>query len=274
MRLDIVIPAFNEEERIDRTLRAYRAIVSDPEVRFVVALDSCTDGTAAVVQRHVDVDRRVSLLQFPRLGKGGVIMEAFRLCDADVIGFVDADCATPPAEFLRLVDMTSKMDGAIASRSHPASVLPARRPLARRITSWAFARFTRALFGLPYRDTQCGAKVLRRQVVERVLPLLSSRDFLFDVDLLATAVRMGYRIAEVPTVWCDREGSHVDPVADARRMALSSLRLWLHYRVLPVPKGQTGPIDLVLDLSQPVPGDLAHAPLDGATPSAQASSAA
>ena len=93
---------------------------------------------------------------------------------------------------------------------------------------------TKALFGLPFTDTQCGAKVVRRAVVDQALPLLSSRDFLFDVDLLVTAERLGFRIVEVPTVWLDRDGSHVKAGADARRMAVSSLRLWLHHRVLPV----------------------------------------
>ena len=235
MRIDIVIPAFNEERRIDRTLRAYRSAVSEPRARFLVALDSCTDGTAEVVRSHMRVDPRIELLEYPKLGKGGVIMEAFRRCDADVVGFVDADCATPPAEFLRLVETVSHADGAIASRAHPASVLPGRRPWVRRVASRAFAVLTRMMFGLPFGDTQCGAKVVRRRVVEETLPLLSARDFLFDVDLLVTANRLGFEIVEVPTVWCDQRGSHIRAGADARRMAASSLRLWLHHRVLPVP---------------------------------------
>jgi hypothetical protein len=187
---------------------------------------------------------RGSSSEFPKLGKGGVLMETFRLCDGEVVGFVDADCATPPAEFLRLVEMTSASaaDGAIASRSHPASVLPVRRERGRSAGSWVFARLTHLLFGLPFRDTQCGAKVVKRQVIEQVLPLLSARDFLFDVDLLLTADRLGYRIVEVPTVWLDQAGSHLRAVADARRMALSSLRLWLHHRVLPVPDHRVLPV--------------------------------
>jgi glycosyltransferase involved in cell wall biosynthesis len=234
MRLDIVIPAFNEEGRIDHTLQAYRTEVSDPEARFLVALDACTDHTAGVVRRHIEDDPRVALLEYPKLGKGGVIMETFRHCDAEMVGFVDADCATPPAEFLRLAHMPDQVDGAIASRAHPASVLPAHRPLSRRLASWIFARLTRRIFGLPFSDTQCGAKVVRREVIEGVLPLLSSRDFLFDVDLLLTAERLGFRIMEVPTVWLDQEGSHVRAGADGRRMAVSSFRLWLHHRALPV----------------------------------------
>ena len=235
MRLDIVIPAHNEEQRIDRTLRAYRSVVSDRYARIVVALDCCTDRTAEVASSHAQIDDRVEVYSYPKLGKGGVLMESFRRSDADLIGFVDADCATPPSEFLRLVEAATNADGAIATRSHPASVLPVQRTLGRRIDSWVFAALMRAVFHLPYSDTQCGAKVVSRQVVEAAMPLISSRDFLFDVDLLVTANQLGYRIVEVPTVWLDQAGSRLDAAADAKRMAMSSLRLWLHHRVLPVP---------------------------------------
>jgi hypothetical protein len=130
--------------------------------------------------------------------------------------------------------VAGRTDGAIASRRHSASLLPARRPLSRAITSAGFAGGVRMLMGLPYRDTQCGAKVVRADLVRRVAPLLSARDFLFDVDLLHTAGRLGYDVVEVPTVWIDQAGSRVRPVRDALRMLGSSLSLWLHHRMIPV----------------------------------------
>ncbi|HWB68243.1 MAG TPA: glycosyltransferase [Mycobacteriales bacterium] len=238
MLLDIVIPAHNEEGRIDATLAAYRAVCTAPGTRFVVALDDCSDHTRDIVDRHAGTDNRVVARDYPKLGKGGVIMESFRASDADLLAFVDADCATPPAELLRLVEVTEagQTDGAIAARWHPSAVLPGhrQRPLRRRTASQLFAIAVRRLFGLPYSDTQCGAKVLRRRLVDRVVPLLSSRDLVFDVDLLFTARRLGFRIAEVPTVWVDRPGSRIAVGQDSRRMAASLLRLWLHHRVLPV----------------------------------------
>jgi glycosyltransferase involved in cell wall biosynthesis len=227
VRLDIVMPAHNEQERIDRTLRAYRDACPDTGVRFVVALDSCTDRTPEIVRAHARTDHRVRAIEYPKLGKGGVIAETFSRSDAELVGFVDADCATPPRELLRLAAAARSVDGAIASRRHPAALLPARRPLAREITSAGFAGSVRVLMGLPYRDTQCGAKVLRRHVVRDVLPRLASRDLLFDVDLLAAARDGGWRVVEVPTVWIDQEGSRVSTVADSRRMGASLLRLWL-----------------------------------------------
>src|SRR5215211_3753497 len=216
------MPAHNEEQRIDRTLHAYRASC-DGDVRILVALDSCTDRTPEIVREHAEQDPRVRIIEYPKLGKGGVIAETFRRADAD--------CATPPRELLRLAEVAGRTDGAIASRRHSASLLPARRPLARAITSAGFAGSVRMLMGLPYRDTQCGAKVLRREVVEDVLPHLAARDLLFDVDLLAAASERGWRVVEVPTVWIDQEGSRVNAVSDSRRMGTSLVRLWLRRRV-------------------------------------------
>ncbi len=240
MSFDIVIPAHDEERRIDRTLHAYRTGFPQADVRFHVALDGCRDHTADVVAAHALDDGRVVLHQFPKLGKGGVLMEAFRRCDADLIGFVDADCATPPSEMARLTEHASGVDGVIASRRLPASFTPGRRPCARRLTSSGFAWGVRRLFHLPYADTQCGAKVLRRDVVDRVVPLLSSRDFLFDVDLLIVARRLGFRIVELPTIWIDQAGSKLRAWHDAGRMLSSALRLWLHHQVLPIETSSAG----------------------------------
>jgi glycosyltransferase involved in cell wall biosynthesis len=235
VRLDVVIPAHNEEKRIDRTLTRYRSSLEDPATRFLVALDRCTDGTESVVRCHAEVDERVEVLSYPKLGKGGVLMETLRRCDGDLVAFVDADCSTPPSELARLVGAARDFHVAIASRWHPSAVLPGRRPLERRVASRAFAWGIRRLFQLPYRDTQCGAKVMQAEVVRAAVPLMSSRDFLFDVDLLITARALGFKVVEVPTVWVDQPGSRLSAGSDARRMAASSVRLWLHSRVLPVP---------------------------------------
>lgn len=241
MDLDIVIPAYNEEHRIDRTLTAYREHAWRHRVRVLVALDACTDRTAEIVGRHAAEDERIEAVELPKLGKGGAIMEGFRRCDAALIGFVDADCATPPAELERLAFASADHDGAIGCRRHATSVLPAPRSLSRRAMSAGFAAMTRRLFGMPYLDTQCGAKVFSREAVKAALPLLSSRDLLFDVDVLLTMRKLGYDIVEVPMVWIDRDGSRMEPVADSRKMATSALRLWIHHRTIPVPERAAGP---------------------------------
>lgn len=250
MRLDIVLPAHDEADRIGPVLTAYREVVDSPDARFLVAMDGCTDGTAEVVAAHRRADPRVHALDFPRMGKGGVLAEAFRHATADVVGFVDADGATPPSEFLRLVDAARDADGAIASRRHHAAVLPGPRPAGRRAASASFATMVRGLFHLPYTDTQCGAKVFRREALDRSLPLLSSRGFLFDVDLLHVMARLGFDVVEVPTVWIDRAGSKLALRRDARRMGLAALALWLQRIATPVPTDQRDPAAHPIDAEE------------------------
>jgi glycosyltransferase involved in cell wall biosynthesis len=232
-QLHLVIPAHDEEHRIDRTLRDYREVALPFDLRIVVALDDCHDATAEIVARHAAEDPRVSAVAYPKLGKGGVLREAFRLPDADLIGFVDADGATPPLELAKLAEVASRSGVAIASRRHPASVTPAPRPLQRRVASFVFARAVHTLFRLSVRDTQCGAKVFRADVLKEVLPLLTSRDFLFDLDLLVTSEALGIEVVEVPSIWIDQRGSKVDAFRDARRMAIGTLVLWLQHRAQP-----------------------------------------
>jgi glycosyltransferase involved in cell wall biosynthesis len=240
VRIDIVIPAHNEEHRIARTLTAYRRELPDPDVRFVVAMDACTDRTADVVAEQTADDARVEGVHFPKLGKGGVIREAFGRSDADLVGFVDADGATPPAEFMRLVDAAGDADGAIASRRHAAAVLPVTRPWRRRVASRGFAFGVRVLTGLPYADTQCGAKVLHRDAARASLRHVRTTDLSFDVDLLLAADDLGLRVVEVPTVWIDRDGSRVDALRDTRRMGGSLLRLWARRRLRAATPWRTG----------------------------------
>lgn len=236
MSLEIVIPAHNEEHRIAQTLDAYSSDLLRPDLTITVAMDDCTDNTGDVVDEYATADERIRAVEYPRLGKGGVLSEAFRSSEADMVAFVDADCATPPSEIEVLTQTLSSTgaDIAIASRWHPTSVLPRRRPLGRRIASRGFATAVRSIFSLPYADTQCGAKVLTKQAADRVMPLMSSRDFVFDVDLLVVARALDLQVAEVPTVWIDRDGSRVRMLHDTVRMAASLGRLWLHHRIVPV----------------------------------------
>jgi len=135
---------------------------------------------------------------------------------------------------VRMTHAAGTTDGVIASRRLPASVTPCTRGAARSLTSSGFAWGVRALFGLPYADTQCGAKVIHQRVAARVVPLMSSRDFLFDVDLLIVARTLGFEMVEVPTVWIDQRGSKVHAVGDSMRMLASAVRLWIHHRTMPV----------------------------------------
>lgn len=231
LSLDVIVPAHDEEARIGAMLSAYRAALPGPGVRFLVALDGCRDATRAVVEEHAAQDRRVRSYTYPKLGKGGVIQETARRCRTGWVAFIDADGATPPRELARLLDAASRLDGAIASRRLPTSVVHGHRAAHRAAVSRLFSFVVPRLFSVPFHDTQCGAKVIRADVLAQLLPHLTTRGLLFDLELLLVAHRLGYRIAEVPTVWIDRPGSRIHLLRHAVPTALSIVRLWWGHRI-------------------------------------------
>jgi glycosyltransferase involved in cell wall biosynthesis len=203
----IVVPAYNEERRIGGLLEA----LADFEGAVIVVADG-TDRTADLVRdfagEHPDL--ALACLEFPeRLGKGGGIIAGFRAATTPYIGFMDADGSTSPGEMARLFAYLADADGAIASRWCPGAVVPVRQGPLRRLQSRAFNLLIRLLFDLPYADTQCGAKVFRRDALAPVLDEMTLAGFEFDVELLWRLARRGTRVVEVPTVWYDQGGSKV-----------------------------------------------------------------
>lgn len=212
-RIELIIPAYNEEQRIGATLRHYLDFFQDTkQLSLTVVLNGCTDRTLEVVEdirkEHPD---RLSIMNIQEaVGKGGAIVRGWQQSTAEVVGFVDADEATTPEEFQKLITaMKSKddVDGAIASRFHPDSVIKNRTSALRSFASQTFIRIVKILFLLPYRDMQCGAKLFRRSAIAQILPTIQSFNMIFDVELLFKLHRSGARIVEVPTVWVEKEGS-------------------------------------------------------------------
>ena len=197
--LSLVIPAYNEENRIQSLFDEIPAFDGE----LIVVCDG-TDGTADRVRRIAAgrKDLRICCLEFDhRLGKGGGVIEGIRVARAPLVGYFDADGSTGIGEMLKLVSHLSGADGAIGSRWVQGSTLRVRQGYLRRIESRAFNLLIRLLFGLSCNDTQCGAKVFKKAAIDAVLPQLVSRGFEFDVELLWRLKRAGYHVAEVPIAW-------------------------------------------------------------------------
>ena len=218
----LVIPAYNEEARIGSLLEGISGFPGD----LIFVCDG-TDATPAVIGAFADDRPSLSIrcLTFPsRLGKGGGIVAGVREASTPYIGYMDADGSTSLSEMERLFDRLATVDGAIGSRWVPGSVLTVRQGLRRRVESRLFNLLVRMLFGLDYRDTQCGAKVFRKEALDAVLPFIRSTGFEFDVELLWRLRQNGYRVEEVPTTWENRDESKVT-TSDAKEMLLGMLRL-------------------------------------------------
>lgn len=233
----LLIPAYNEEGRIGPVLAAYAEhFIRRYPGRFqlVVVLNGCRDNTAGVVRAAEHQHPCVSHLDFPApIGKGGALIEGLKLAPlADLVGYVDADGATPPEAFLELVHRCAagEADCVIASRWMAGSRIHVAQASDRRFASRLFHLFVEGLFRMGIRDTQCGAKVMRRAAVEAVQSQLRLADLAFDVNLLYSIRRAGFRIVELPTVWTDQSGSKVAfNFKTSLNMLLSLVRLRLLY---------------------------------------------
>ena len=218
----LVIPAYNEERRI----RSLLDDISGFAGPLIFVCDG-TDATPAIIDAFAadHPSRTIRCLTFPhRLGKGGGVVEGMKAAATRYIGYMDADGSTSLAEMERLFDRLTTVDGAIGSRWVPGSVLPVRQGFRRQVESRLFNLLVRLLFGLDYRDTQCGAKAFRREALDAVLPSIRSTGFEFDVELLWRLQRRGCRVEEVPITWENREESKVMAL-DAKEMLFGMIRL-------------------------------------------------
>jgi glycosyltransferase involved in cell wall biosynthesis len=210
----ILIPAYNEENRIEPVLRDYARFFKEHyngKFEIVVLLNGCTDNTLGVVQKVALAYPMIRADEFKdRIGKGGAIIEGLKLAaQGELIGYVDADGATAPRAFLELVRHMDGADCVVGSRWLPESVIHQAQTGNRQFASRVFHFIVQLLFRLNIHDTQCGAKVMRREVIEKVHPYLFIADLAFDINLLVAIKRAGFRIREAPTEWTDQEGSKV-----------------------------------------------------------------
>ena len=230
----LLIPAYNEERRIEPVLREYGLYFQQNytgKFQLVVVLNGCRDNTLGVVQRVAREFPEISALEFAEpIGKGGALIEGLRLAPlGDLIGYVDADGATPPQALHDLVRRVDHADCVIGSRWLPGAVLHQAQTSRRQFASRSFHRIVQSLFRLNIRDTQCGAKVMKRHAVEKIHGSLRIADMSFDINLLYALKRAGFRILEVPTEWTDQVGSKVVLGRTSLTMLLSVIRLRLVY---------------------------------------------
>ena len=234
----LLIPAYNEERRIGPVLTEYAQYFQKEykgKFELVVVLNGCRDNTLGVVQRVAADYAFIRALDFPEpIGKGGALIEGLKLAPlADVIGYVDADGASPPRALHALVKLIDKADCVIGSRWLPGAVLHQAQTKLRRFTSRCFHLVVEFLFLMHIKDTQCPCKVVRRQAVEKIYPSLRIADLAFDVNLLYSLKHAGFTVLEVPTEWTDKIGSKV--TSSLFRSSLTMFLSVVRIRLISIP---------------------------------------
>jgi dolichyl-phosphate beta-glucosyltransferase len=214
--LQIVIPAYNEELRLPRTLRALRRFLTDRRTMFgavdVLVVDNgSTDRTAEVAHAADSPAMPVRVVRCERRGKGAAVRAGLLASDADMVAFMDADGATD----LTALDAAwhrfhSGADVVIGSRGLDGSVAEVRSCRTRTAGAACYRRLARRLVpGVA--DTQCGFKVIRGELARGVAASLVAPGFSFDVELLVRLRAAGARIDEIPVTWTDVPGSTFVP---------------------------------------------------------------
>ncbi len=211
--LSIVIPAYNEEKRIGPSLGAICAYLKRQSfaAEVIVVDDGSTDRTAVAARASLEGRVPFRVLRRPRnLGKGYSVREGVLASAGEIILFSDADLSTPIEEldkFLKRLD--EGFDVVIGSRAIPGCDIRVRQAATREAMGKFFNRLVRRFVIKGCLDTQCGFKVFRRAAALDLFGRLKTAGFSFDVELLVLARKFGYRVAEIPVIWCDSKPSRV-----------------------------------------------------------------
>jgi dolichyl-phosphate beta-glucosyltransferase len=232
--LSVIIPAYNEEERLPRAIKetALYLMMQDYRSEILVVENGSTDKTFQVANYYLTLftskvgNIRGRLIHSLK-GKGAAVQAGMQCAQGTWLYMADADFSTPIEYVRKFLPPEFEGEIAIASREAPGS---ARfdEPYRRRITGRIFNSMTRTL--LPdIKDTQCGFKMFRRDVAKDLFNSLSVMGWAFDVEILYLAAQRGYTIKEIGVPWYYNGDSRVKVIRDSLRMAADITRIWLHH---------------------------------------------
>jgi len=224
--ISVVIPAYNESERIIPTIGAMASYCSGLSVpwELIIADDGSKDDTVKIVKDMKLANVRV-LVAERNGGKGSAVQRGVLASKGQYILFADADNSTPIEELEKLLaKMDEGYDLVIGSRAAAGAQEPKRSPL-RRLLSGGLRWIVQNISRIGVQDTQCGFKLFRREAAMRLYAAQTLMGFSFDLEILYLAGKYGYRIAEQPVQWVDAPGSKVDTTKEAQRFLRDLVRI-------------------------------------------------
>jgi len=225
----IVLPAYNESERIAATLEKIFAHAERNtwKCEVIVVNDGSYDDTAQIVRQYAAQRSNLSLLENPgHRGKGYSVRNGMLHAHGDILLFSDADLSSPIAEAEKLFSaIKSGADVAIGSRWLKTELQIQRQPLYRQLFGRIFNLLLRLVLGLRFKDTQCGFKAFTRNAAQCLFPLQRIERWGFDPELLYLAKRFRLSVQEVPVEWSHREGTRIHPLRDGIRMLGEVLKI-------------------------------------------------
>lgn len=212
----IVIPAYNEEKRIQSTLVAYlqyfERLKSEIDTTFLVVANNCSDQTVPICKKIQKEYKNLEIMDLKPGGKGFALKQGYLHAlqkPYDYIGFVDADMATLPQYYHDLIKALPGNDGVIASRYAAGAHVWPKRPTIIKIGGKFYNWMLRKQLKLPFKDTQCGAKIFTYDTVKKVASHMTELGWACDLEFLYLCYLEDKIIQEIPTTWSDQPGSHL-----------------------------------------------------------------
>lgn len=223
--LSIVIPAYNEADRLGRTLRTIVDYLHEnwPNSELIVVDDGSSDNTAALARQTFEHagNLRTSVISYKsNLGKGRAVRLGLLAARGDVTLFSDADLSTPITETPKLVEpiLRGECDVTFGSRALDRKLIGVHQPWRREQGGRVFNLAVRVATGLPFWDTQCGFKAFRINACRPLVEAATVDRFGFDVELLYLTYKAGLRLREIPVRWDHNDGSKITLFSDSFRM--------------------------------------------------------
>lgn len=227
--LSIVVPAYNEEQRLPATLVRMRAYLDERNEPYEVLVvdDGSADDTVAIAVKAAESWPQLQVLTLAKnSGKGAAVRLGMLTATGEQRVFSDADLSTPIEEVERLLaELHGNCAVAIASRALPDSRIDVHQPGRREVMGRTYNRLLRlaALRGL--HDTQCGFKAFTAEAAVACFEPLRTMRFGFDAEVLLRARRLGWTVAEVPVRWEHKEDSRVSAMRDSVGVLYDLVRL-------------------------------------------------
>jgi len=232
MKLSVIIPAYNEAQRLPKTLHEAYAWLSEHlphDFEILVVDDGSQDATCAKVQALISHMPELSLIQQPEnQGKGAAVRRGMLAAQGDIHLFMDADHSTHIREvrqMLPLFEARPEVQLIIASRQHPDSDISQHQSWLREHMGKTFNLLMRLSTGIDMPDTQCGFKALRQQASRDIFNQQKLDGFSFDVEILFLASQLNYRTIEIPVQWINEPNSKVRMFIDPIKMFIDILRI-------------------------------------------------
>jgi dolichyl-phosphate beta-glucosyltransferase len=227
--VSLIIPAYNEEERIGPTLTKIISYLSSRpyEGEIVVVDDGSTDSTVKEAMAHSGGPVPLRVVENPgNKGKGYSVRHGMREGRGEFLIFSDADLSTPIEETEKVLRAHSRgSDVVVASRRLARSVLEIKQPWYREFMGRSFNLVVQTFAVRGISDTQCGFKGFTRDAAAAVFSKAVIDRFGFDVEILFLARKLGFTVKEIPVRWIDSPFSRVDPLRDPYRMFMEVLKV-------------------------------------------------